>query len=197
MSRTVVRESVKVVQEKGLVRILQGKGTEVTDPRDWNMIDPVVLDSLTRQDETLSILDELITVRTALEREMAAAAALVGTPEGKQRISDALAVMTAYAHSVAQFSDADVAFHDVVMDVSGNRLARAIVTSIHDKARNNVRYHGTYTASAIRVTLREHTAIADAIARGDADAADEAMRAHIMDSWARRRPEARKHLSSR
>lgn len=32
VSRTVIRESVKVIQEKGLVRIEHGRGTQVTDP---------------------------------------------------------------------------------------------------------------------------------------------------------------------
>lgn len=191
VSRTVVRESVKVVQEKGLVRIVQGKGTQVTDPREWNMIDELVLNSLIRQDETLTTLDELITVRTALEREMAGAAARIGTSEGKKRIADALEAMTACAGSVAAFAEADVLFHDVVMEVSQNRLGRAIVTSIHDKARTNVRYHGTHDPSATEATLKEHRTILEAIVGGDADAANEAMRAHITGSWVRRRPSAR------
>jgi DNA-binding FadR family transcriptional regulator len=197
VSRTVVRESVKVVQEKGLVRIVQGKGTQVTDPRTWNMIDEIVLSSLIRQDESLVILDELITVRTALEREMAAAAALHATAQQKERITAALETMRRNADSVERFAEADVAFHDVVMEVSRNRLGRAIVTSIHDKARTNVRYHGSYSKAAVKTTLAEHQRIADAILLGDAGAANEAMRAHIMDSWARRRPSARQHVAGR
>jgi DNA-binding FadR family transcriptional regulator len=195
VSRTVVRESVKVVQEKGLVRIVQGRGTEVTDPGRWNMIDEVVLSSLIRHDETLAILDELITVRTALEREMAGAAAGAG-PEQRQQVAEALAEMERVAGSVPDFAAADVDFHDVVMELSGNKLGRAIVTSIHDKARMTVRYHGSYNDEAVRETLREHRAIAEAILRGDAVAANEAMRAHITDSWLRRRPAAREHAAN-
>jgi DNA-binding FadR family transcriptional regulator len=195
VSRTVVRESVKVVQEKGLVRIVQGKGTQVTDPRRWNMIDEIVLGSLIRQDESLVILDELITVRTALEREMAAAAARHATAEQRERIAAALEAMHRDANLVERFAEDDVVFHDVVMEVSRNRLGRAIVTSIHDKARTDVRYHGSYSKAAVKATLAEHQRIAEAIIRGDADAANEAMRAHIMDSWARRRPSARQHMS--
>jgi DNA-binding FadR family transcriptional regulator len=43
VSRTVIRESVKVIQEKGLVRIEHGRGTQVTEPRQWNLLDDVVL----------------------------------------------------------------------------------------------------------------------------------------------------------
>ncbi len=195
VSRTVIRESIKVIQEKGLVRIVQGKGTQVTDSREWNMIDEVVLASLIRQDESLQILDELITVRTALEREMAGAAALLGSAEQKERIGAALSAMNAVSESIAEFAEAEVIFHDVVMEVSQNRLGRAIVTSIHDKARTNVRYHGSYTSASVRTTLKEHQAIYDAILAEDAIAANEAMRAHIMDSWARRRPATRKFVA--
>ena len=71
----MVRESVKLLQDKGLIRIVQGKGTLVTDPRSWDLIDDVVLTAVVRHDDTLGILDELVLVRAALEREMAAAAA--------------------------------------------------------------------------------------------------------------------------
>ena len=63
VSRTVVRESVKLLQDKGLIRIVQGKGTLVTDPRSWDLIDDVVLAAVVRHDDTLGILDELVLVR--------------------------------------------------------------------------------------------------------------------------------------
>src|SRR3978361_1772039 len=62
VSRTVVRESVKAGQEKGLVRIRQGPGTRGTARRSGKMLDEVVLASLIRQDESMAILDELIVV---------------------------------------------------------------------------------------------------------------------------------------
>jgi GntR family galactonate operon transcriptional repressor len=66
VSRTVIRESVKVIQEKGLVRIEHGRGTQVTDPRRWNLLDDVVLTSVIAHDENATFLDELVSVRTAL-----------------------------------------------------------------------------------------------------------------------------------
>jgi DNA-binding FadR family transcriptional regulator len=43
VSRTVVREAVKMLQEKGLVQVRQGAGTTVTAPAMWNMLDELVL----------------------------------------------------------------------------------------------------------------------------------------------------------
>jgi GntR family transcriptional regulator, galactonate operon transcriptional repressor len=188
VSRTVVRESVMLLQDKGLVRIVHGKGTQVTDPQSWDMIDDVVLSAVVRHDDTLGILDELVMVRAALERDMAAAAAGRATPAQLDRIREAFAAMERSAHDVAEFAAADVDFHDAVMDASGSRLARAIVTSIHGKARTTGRYHGSTSADRIAETLDEHRKILTAVAGGDAASAAAAMHAHIVGSWTRRRP---------
>jgi GntR family galactonate operon transcriptional repressor len=194
VSRTVVRESVMLLQEKGLIRIVQGKGTLVLDPRSWDLIDDVVLSAVVRHDDTLGILEELVIVRAALEREMAAAAAEHASAAQKELIKKAFAEMERSAPDVAQFAAADVGFHDAVMDASGNRLARAIVTSIHGKARTTGRYHGSTTADRITETLDEHREILEAISRSDAAAANAAMYAHIVGSWTRRRPAAQARL---
>jgi DNA-binding FadR family transcriptional regulator len=193
VSRTVVRESVKLLQDKGLVQIVRGKGTEISYPVSWNMIDDIVLTSLVSHDETLGILDDLIAVRAALEEEMAGLAATAATAEQLSVINDSMRRMREVA-DVPDFALADVHFHDLVMEASGNRLGRAIVTSIHGKARTTGRYHGSATPENIAQTLTEHQRILDALNARDAAAAHDCMRAHIVDSWARRRPSAHKRL---
>ncbi|WP_186316204.1 FadR/GntR family transcriptional regulator [Catellatospora sichuanensis] len=188
VSRTVIRESVKVVQEKGLVRIEHGRGTQVTDPRQWNLLDDVVLTAIIAHDANLSFLDELVATRTALEADMAATAAVSRAGEEKLRISAALELMRSKINNVAEFAAADAHFHDMVMAASSNRLGRAIVNSIHDKARGSMRYHGEYNEAVMRRTLDEHQAVHDAIMAKNAEAAAAAMRAHITGSWSRRRP---------
>ncbi|MFC7245605.1 FadR/GntR family transcriptional regulator [Catellatospora aurea] len=189
VSRTVIRESVKVVQEKGLVRIEHGRGTQVTDPRQWNLLDDVVLTAIIAHDANLSFLDELVATRTALEADMAAAAATAHTAEDRLRISASLELMRSKKDNVPEFAAADAHFHDMVMAASRNRLGRAIVNSIHDKARGSMRYHGEYNEAVVRQTLDEHQAIHDAILAKDPAAAAAAMRAHITGSWSRRRPQ--------
>jgi GntR family galactonate operon transcriptional repressor len=188
VSRTVVRESVKLLQDKGLVLIHRGVGTVVRSSQSWDMIDEIVLSALVRNDESLVILDELVAVRAALEREMAMTAATVRTPEQIDAITAALRAMERTADDPAEFSLADAAFHEVVMTTSGNRLGRAIVTSIHDKARTTGRYHGTTSAVYTAMTLDEHRAVLAAIEAGDRAAAGTTMYDHITGSWARRRP---------
>src|SRR4029453_7716864 len=85
VSRTVLRESVKRLEEKGLVTVSQGRGTQVRAPGYWNMLDPVVLSALIDNDESLGVLDELTVVRGSLESAMAGAVAAGRTPGERTR----------------------------------------------------------------------------------------------------------------
>src|SRR4029450_13689176 len=74
-SRTVIREGLKLLEERGLVRVEQGRGTTV-QPRDsWNLLDPLVIRIALEYDHDMSLLDDLIAVRRVLEREMPRVAA--------------------------------------------------------------------------------------------------------------------------
>src|ERR1019366_5981181 len=76
VSRSVVRESVKLLEEKGLVVARQGQGTTVQSVDQWNLLDPLVLNAYIENDRSLTFYDDLIEVRAALEGQMASRAAL-------------------------------------------------------------------------------------------------------------------------
>lgn len=190
VSRTVIRESVKIVQEKGLINIEHGRRTQVTDPRQWKLLDDTVLTAIVDHDANASFLDELVATRAVLEAGMAGCAAGTHTADDVRHIGAALEQMRGRVGRVAEFAEADVHFHDMVMVASRNRLGRAIVNRIHDKARSSMRYHGEYSDAVMRQTVAEHTAVHEAIVAGDRAAAEASMRAHIQGSWQRRRPAA-------
>jgi DNA-binding FadR family transcriptional regulator len=179
VSRTVVRESVKRIEEKGLVVVAQGRGTTVNPPSAWNVLDPVVLSAMVDHDDSLGVLDELSIVRGSLEASMARAAAERQTPER------AAALRAAFEETRRRI-EAD--FHYLIMEQSENRLAANITRILFARARESARFIGAPGPAAMRVTLDEHEAVLEAIARGDADGAAQAMRDHIAKAWARRRP---------
>src|SRR5579871_2877358 len=74
-SRTVMREGLKLLEERGLIRVEQGRGTTVQPRVAWNLLDPEVLKIALEYDRDLVLLDDLIAVRRLLEGEMARAAA--------------------------------------------------------------------------------------------------------------------------
>jgi len=186
VSRTVIRESVKRIEEKGLVNIAQGRGTEVLPSGSWNVLDPVVLSALVENDDSVGVLDELAVVRGSLEGSMAAEAASIRTDDELVTLRAALEHMHATSGDKG-FDQADVDFHIAIMEASRNRLAQNITTVLYTRARESSRFVGAVTDEAIQLTLDEHARILRAIERGDAPAAENAMREHIRVAWQRRR----------
>jgi len=185
VSRTVIRESVKRLEEKGLVTVAQGRGTQVAPVTSWKMVDETVLAALVANDATLGTLDDLSVVRAALEAVIARDAANQPSADDIERLGAALQRMRDTIKDQAEFGRADVVFHSVVGEMAKNRLADSIVKTLFAQALASTRYS---LRSQLDVTLGEHEAIYEAIAAGDPDAAELAMRRHILDAWRRRRP---------
>jgi GntR family galactonate operon transcriptional repressor len=188
VSRTVIRESVKRIEEKGLVVVAQGRGTTVNPPSMWNVLDPVILSAMVDHDDTLGVLDELSIVRGSLEASMARAAAEQRTPERTAELRAAYEETVKRVGDFDAYNEADAAFHYVIMEQSGNRLAANITRILFARARESSRFTGVPAPEAMTATLDEHRAIYEAIAAGDADGAAQATRDHISRAWARRRP---------
>ncbi|WP_345763273.1 FadR/GntR family transcriptional regulator [Diaminobutyricibacter sp. McL0608] len=187
VSRTVLRESVKRLEEKGLVIVSQGRGTQVQAPGYWNMLDPIVLSALIDNDESLGVLDELTIVRASLESAMAGSVAASHSSDELRRLENALTAMRESESETDSFRQADVVFHFALMEISGNRLAENIAKHLYKRAVESSRYQGINPPNAVANTLTEHAAIVDAIARNDVTAAEKAMHEHIHVSWERRR----------
>lgn len=188
VSRTVIRESVKRIEEKGLVVVAQGRGTTVNPPSMWNVLDPVVLSAMVDHDDSLGVLDELSVVRGSLEASMARAAA---ERQNRERTAELQAAFDENVRRLAEdadsYNEADANFHYVVMEQSGNRLAANITRILFARARESSRFTGVPGVGTRQAAVDEHRAILDAIISGDSEGAAQAMRDHIARAWERRR----------
>lgn len=187
VSRTVVREAVKVLQEKGLVQIRQGSGTTVLPSASWNMLDELVLGAVIDEDATLGILDDLVVTRRLLESDMANVAARVADDDALERLRALVDRMDELLDDPASYHEHDRAFHDTVMRASGNRIARAVVRSLESQVINTASYMGRSDRSHCTASNRGHRRICERIAARDPDGAAEAMFAHITEAWLVRR----------
>ena len=182
-SRTSVREGLKLLQERGLVRVEQGRGTTV-QPRDsWNMLDPVVLRIALTYDDDMSLLDDLIAVRRLLEVEMARAAAALLTEAELAALAENLDRMASDFDDYDRFRAADNAFHAIVMKASGNEVGLTIVRAIHAHAGVTPRLASAASAEALEQTLAEHRAIYEALVDRDGDRAATRISEHIRSAW--------------
>jgi DNA-binding FadR family transcriptional regulator len=157
------------------------------------MLDATVLSALVANDETLGVLDDLSMVRGSLEALIARDAAKVRSEAQLTALRDALQLMRDTIGDEPAFNRADVVFHAVVGEMTENRLADNIVKTLFHQAVSSARYS---LHSELQLTLDEHENIFGAIEAGDPDAAETAMRTHIIDAWERRRPPSPRHRSS-
>ncbi len=187
VSRTVIREVSTTLAEKGLIVSQQGRGTIVQDQSHWNLLDSVVLAALFRRKDGLAYLDSLIEIRLLLECDMTRRAVEHMTGGALNRLETLLSEMAALTDRPADYSLADVRFHDEIMALSGNLLGRAIINGIQGQAITARDYNGEPTFADIAETHRDHEAIMTAIRAHDPKKASRAMYEHISRSWHHRR----------
>jgi DNA-binding FadR family transcriptional regulator len=187
VSRTVIREAVKALEEKGLAQARQGQGTTITSPDGWNLLDPVVLEATIQHDDTMAILDDLIEVRVALECDMVRAAAKSMTTTQLEELGGLLEELDSQRQDPGRYQDTDARYHDFIMRCSGNRLARSIIRAIHPYARANSRYNPPADDEDIRQSHLGHVAIYEHLLRHDADGGAAAMAEHILGTWTLRK----------
>ena len=191
-SRTVIREALKLLEERGLVRVEQGRGTTV-QPRDsWNLLDPVVLRIALAHDSDMTLLDDLVQVRRVLEREMARAAATRLSQDELAALSENLELMRGVYDDYERFRAYDLAFHAIVMKASGNEIGLTIVRVIHQHGGVTPLLSAGSSRAALEETAEEHGDILAALAASDGELAGERIAAHIDHAYAERKGRAKK-----
>jgi GntR family transcriptional regulator, galactonate operon transcriptional repressor len=187
-SRTVVREGLKLLEERGLVRVEQGRGTTVRPRSSWDLLDPSVLQIALDYDEDMKLLDSLISVRRVLEREMASGAAGRLTDAELAELEQIIEEMERSFDDYDRFRALDNDFHAIIMRASGNEVGLTIVRVIHRHGGATPPLAATPASrAALRRTLAEHRTIVAALAEGDGELAGERIAAHIGARWAERR----------
>ncbi len=192
-SRTVIREGVKLLEERGLVLVEQGRGTTVQPRANWNMLDPLVIRTALEHDDDMSLLDSLVTVRRVLEQEMAQAAAVRLSDDDLLRLSVCITAMEATYDDYGRFREADQEFHAVVMGASGNEVGLTIVRTIHRHTGGTPPMIAKAGSSRelLEQTVEDHRAIYDALVERDGGRAGRLIAAHIEGAWAERKRAAR------
>jgi DNA-binding GntR family transcriptional regulator len=132
-------------------------------------------------------LDELYEMRLLLEPYAARRAAQRMTPElaaHLRQISDAMGPSNPI-ESYDQFAQLDAGLHDAIANGSGNEIIQDSLSRLHSHFHIfRLRFHSEVTKEA----YLEHETLVRALANGDADGAEEAMRAHIQKSYDRLLP---------
>jgi GntR family transcriptional regulator, transcriptional repressor for pyruvate dehydrogenase complex len=172
VSRTVVREAMRILGAQGLVEVSQGKRPRIR-PADPRTVVETFGTYLQRGDH--SLLD-LIEVRLPLETEMVALAARRATPAQLAVMEQSIEDMAA-AKSLQRRVEADARFHDLLAESTGNPLFSLLLTTVSEAMRRSRRE--TIGRTGADRALQGHRAILAAVRKGDADGARKAMCEHL------------------
>lgn len=174
VSRTVLREVVKVLSGKGMVQSRPKTGTVVRPRSDWNFLDPDVL--AWRYSGAINEGDvrDLFELRRAIEPMAAAAAAERATPEQIADLEALLTEMDAVADDGDRFAGPDLLFHQAILRMTGNELIGSLAALIETALLMSFRLS---ISSAIlqRHSMPLHRKVVRCIAGGDGEGARKAM----------------------
>lgn len=181
VSRLTVREAMKALAAKQVVRIEHGRGTFVNSPAKWSVLDPVLLIARSTYDEDkLALPRKLIEARRVVEVAVAELAAERRTADDLDALASSLAEMrdAAASNDVAAFVEADITFHQQVMDAASNNF----ITSMFDPLARILQLtrHQTSAHAPVREhAIAHHQLILDALRQGSRTRAGRAMREHM------------------
>ena len=124
VSRSILREAVKVLADKGMVEVRPRSGTRSRDRSDWNLLDPDILAWQAELPPDARFLRDVCEVRLAMEPTAAGFAALRASEEEIARIQRCLAQRESRAALADpdEAVDLDLEFHSAVVAASHNPL---------------------------------------------------------------------------
>lgn len=180
VSRLTVREAIRALREKGVVRIVHGRGTFVNPSNEWSPLDAMLLSARSGSDDFQGLARSLTEARTVVESGLAGLAAARRTPDHLSALVSIMEGAQAAHQSgdASAFADADLAFHRVVMDAAENAVLVALFEPVRDLLRD-VRRVMSNDADGRCQALEEHQAIFEAIEDGDIDRASSKMEEHL------------------
>lgn len=175
VSRTVLREALKVLGKKGLIESRPKLGTRVRPREDWNLLDSDVIDWQYEIGPDKAYLEAICEVRLMFEPMAARLAAIRATHEEIKSIVEYCRRMQDGIESTEDYISADLLFHAAICTATHNELLQNIMTTLATSLRIS-RLVTSHLPGADEAAMPAHQAVAEAIRNRDEQAAEEAMR---------------------
>ncbi len=183
VSRTVVREAIRVLESLGLVSVRRRVGATILPSERWSPFDHRVLRWRLSGPEQIPLLRSLGELRSAIEPLAARLAADRASPEQCGALAAAAIGMaaTSRAANTPAYLQHDVDFHLALLHASGNPmligLSDIVVAVLVGRTE-----HSLMPSTANATALRLHGDVAAAVQAGDASGAQAAMRGIVAET---------------
>lgn len=175
VSRATIRDAIKVLSGKGLVRTARRYGTKVRKIEEWNLLDPDVVSWHEHGHPRLTLMfTETTELRAIIEPEAAALAAQRGSDAQIGIIMEAAHALRPDKDDVQRMFEADCRFHATILEATGNGMMRQLRPLILTMLRISYEY-GVLDNIAEPVSREGHIFVAEAIRRHDAASARKEM----------------------
>ncbi|HEY9081212.1 FadR/GntR family transcriptional regulator [Magnetovibrio sp.] len=172
VSRTALREGIKVLTAKGLLASRTRTGTRVRPRHEWNMLDPDILAWRSTAHDPDRFIQDLVEFRMAVEPLAASLAATRATTEQLAYIEQAYFDMVAAGEDVHAGVEPDLRFHQGILHASGNELLAPLGALIEAALTMSFRL----ATPAIKLdSFPVHKAVLDAILDRNPQQAHDAM----------------------
>jgi GntR family transcriptional repressor for pyruvate dehydrogenase complex len=176
VSRTVVREAVRILVAKGLLETKPGVGTIVRQVTSDQIVEPLSL--LLQSQKAGDSIEHLHQVRRMIEIEIAGLAAEQATAEDISKLRELLAEMESVTDIPEAFVTQDADFHRGLARTTHNPLLIILLDSIRDLMQE-VRLMVTRHPDLRRQVIPDHRKILDRVATKDPAGARQAMEEHL------------------
>lgn len=177
VSRTAVREALKILAQKGLVDMRPGRGTIVIDGAPQALQHSLGLVMRLKLGE-VGGSNSLVEVREILEVEIAALAAARATEQDVSALDEAVQTMDESLRDADAFIAADNQFHEALARATQNTLILALVNSIVNLLSEQRKQIFATEGGPQRGQVH-HKSILASVVNHDPEAARAAMRAHL------------------
>ncbi|MFP3986671.1 FadR/GntR family transcriptional regulator [Streptomyces sp. E11-3] len=173
VSRTVVREAVRVLESMHLVESRRRVGVTVRPTEEWHVFDPQVIRWRLAGSDRPRQLRSLTVLRSAIEPVAAGLAARLATSEQCAELTrHALGmVATSRGQQLDAYLVHDVAFHHVILRASGNEMFAKLGDVVAEVLAGRTEHRVMFTdPDPAAVTL--HVRVAEAVRARDAERAE-------------------------
>lgn len=176
VSRTVVREAVRILVTRGLLQTRHGVGTTVRALTPEQVTTPLTL--YMRTCGSAVTIEHLHQVRMMLEVGIAILAAEQATEEDIQDLRRIFAEMEEVAADPQQFAAKDAEFHRRIAEATHNPLLTLLLDSVRD-LMSEVRTRVGQRPGLFERVMPTHLRVLECIASRDSEGAGTAMREHL------------------